>query len=204
MPQMGTGQRSRSERSVQREVGARSAHRNGGRHCCQPPLRRAKDMPVFVTWSPENPKAPKNPLSILTHQLRRRFRSGISLFREAWLIYCTAPPEGSLVLQPAWPGWNRDPNQTHPIFRGPSWETLYRVPLRSPEFRRKPGAASRDRKISLPAPLTDWSWTEPESSNHRLPAEIGPLVTCRTLPRRCRPFRGGRDRRPDHLITMHI
>src|SRR3954462_7812363 len=24
--------------------------RNGGRHCCQPPLRRAKDMPVFVTW----------------------------------------------------------------------------------------------------------------------------------------------------------
>jgi len=24
--------------------------RNGGRHCCQPPLRRAKDLPVFVTW----------------------------------------------------------------------------------------------------------------------------------------------------------
>src|SRR5205085_13960 len=29
---------------------------NGGRHRCQPPLRRAKDLPVFVTWS-ENPKA---------------------------------------------------------------------------------------------------------------------------------------------------
>ena len=121
-------------------------------------------MPVFVTWSPENPKAPKNPLSILAHQLRRRFRSGISLFREAWLIYCTALPEGSLVLQPAWPGWNRDPNQTHPIFRGPSWETLYRVPLRSPEFRRKPGAASRDRKISLPAPLPGWPRQEPKFS----------------------------------------
>jgi hypothetical protein len=25
--------------------------RNGGRHRCQPPLRRAKDMPVFATWS---------------------------------------------------------------------------------------------------------------------------------------------------------
>src|SRR6185369_8182183 len=25
------------------------AQRNGGRHCCQPPLRRAKDLPVFVT-----------------------------------------------------------------------------------------------------------------------------------------------------------
>jgi hypothetical protein len=24
-------------------------NRNGGRHCCQPPLRRAKDLPVFVT-----------------------------------------------------------------------------------------------------------------------------------------------------------
>src|SRR5439155_4368158 len=29
----------------------RTAKRNGGRHCCQPPLRRAKDLPVFVTWS---------------------------------------------------------------------------------------------------------------------------------------------------------
>src|SRR4051812_24758889 len=27
-----------------------SANGNGGRHCCQPPLRRAKDMPVFATW----------------------------------------------------------------------------------------------------------------------------------------------------------
>ena len=26
--------------------------RNGGRHCCQPPLRRAKDLPVFdLPWS---------------------------------------------------------------------------------------------------------------------------------------------------------
>jgi len=46
-----------------REAGARfrSAQRNGGRHCCQPPLRRAKDLPVFVTWSAENPKAPIKP-----------------------------------------------------------------------------------------------------------------------------------------------
>lgn len=32
----------------------RTSHRpqrNGGRHRCQPPLRRAKDMPVFVNWS---------------------------------------------------------------------------------------------------------------------------------------------------------
>ena len=31
---------------------ARSMNANGGWHCCQPPLRRAKDMPVFVTLVP--------------------------------------------------------------------------------------------------------------------------------------------------------
>ena len=29
---------------------ARRHKGNGGRHCCQPPLRRATDLPVFVTW----------------------------------------------------------------------------------------------------------------------------------------------------------
>ena len=35
-----------------------SAKRNGARHCCQAPLRRAKDLPVFVTLisRPEGPK----------------------------------------------------------------------------------------------------------------------------------------------------
>lgn len=80
-----------------------SRNGNGGRHCCQPPLRRAKDLPVFVTWSSENPKAPMNPLSILAHQLRRRFPSSCSLFRGAWRFYLTAPPEGSLVFRSARP-----------------------------------------------------------------------------------------------------
>jgi hypothetical protein len=157
-----------------------TAQRNGGRHCCQPPLRRAKDLPVFVTWSPENPKAPMNPLSILAHQLRRRFPPCISLFRGARLTYSTTWPESSLVVRSARPGRNRNSSQNRPMFRGPSWETLYRVPLCSPKFRRTPGAASHDRKISLPAPLTSWLQLEPEGSHHCLPAEIGPLVTCRT------------------------
>jgi hypothetical protein len=42
---------------------------------------------VFVTWlKPEGP----NPLSILAHQLRRRFRSNNSLLRGARLAYRTA------------------------------------------------------------------------------------------------------------------
>lgn len=47
-----------------------SAKRNGGRHFCQPPLRRAKDLPVFMN------QVPGGPASIVqVHQLRRRFPS---------------------------------------------------------------------------------------------------------------------------------
>jgi hypothetical protein len=92
---------------------------NGGRHCCQPPLRRAKDMPVFVTWSkPEGP----DPLSILAHQLRRRFLSNSSPLRGARPVYQTARPEGSLVLRPVRPALN---------------------PIRKPTSRRKPSDVPR-------------------------------------------------------------
>jgi len=81
---------------------ARSRHRthkgNGGRHCCQPPLRRAKDLPVFVTWLIETLR-PTYPLSILAHQLRRRFLSDRSLLRGARPTYLTTWPEGSLVAR---------------------------------------------------------------------------------------------------------
>jgi hypothetical protein len=33
--------------------------------------------------------------------------------------------------------------QSRPMFRGPSWGNHSRVPLRSPKFRKTPGAASR-------------------------------------------------------------
>jgi len=48
--------------------------RNGGRHCCQPPLRRAKDLPVFAgRFGRSLPTS-----SILAQQLRRRVRSWFS------------------------------------------------------------------------------------------------------------------------------
>jgi len=46
---------------------------------------------------------PTHPLSILAHQLRRRFLSDRSLLRGARWIYLTAPPEGSLVFRSARP-----------------------------------------------------------------------------------------------------
>jgi hypothetical protein len=63
---------------------------------------RAKDMPVFVTWWIK--LSPIYPLSILAHQLRRRFLPNSSLLRGARSIYQTARPEGSLVFRPLRPG----------------------------------------------------------------------------------------------------
>ena len=146
---------------------------------------------------------PANPLSILAHQLRRRFPSCISLFREARLTYSTTWPEGSLVVRSARPGRNRNSSQNRPMFRGPSWDNLSRVPLRSPEFRRTPGAASHDRKIISSGASSRLARDEPESSSHSCRRRSVLLP----LPRpccRCRPFRGDWDFRPDHLKTMHL
>ena len=61
---------------------------------------------MFATWlKPEGP----NPLSILAHQLRRRFLSHSSLVRGAEPVYQTARPEGSLVLRPVRPAFEPDP-----------------------------------------------------------------------------------------------
>src|SRR6478752_9520088 len=103
------------------------------------------------SWAWSKPEGP-DPLSILAHQLRRRFLSGNSLVRGAKSTYLTARPEGSLVIRSIRPAPNPDPKtatwrQNHPMFHGPSWDNLYRVPLCSPKFRRTPGTASHDRKI---------------------------------------------------------
>src|SRR4030095_10381592 len=107
--------------------------------------------------------------------------------------------EGSLTFQPIRP----DRSQSRSMFRGPSWVDHSCVPLRSsaPKCFQ---AASRWRKIDssgassrlAPLPL-------PKEPLHCLPAEIGSLVPAA-------PFLpvpaawGGRDRRPDHQVTLHI
>jgi hypothetical protein len=48
------------------QVGLGTPNGNGGRHCCQPPLRRAKDLPVFVTWLIEAFALPTRSRSWLT------------------------------------------------------------------------------------------------------------------------------------------
>jgi hypothetical protein len=155
---------------------------------------------------------PIDPLSILAHQLRRRFPSCSSLVRGARLLYLTAPPEGSLVFRPARPA-----------------ETS----IRRPNFPRKPPDVPRPflgQSLPRPASLTvlvpseEAGAREPRRATENchirrlIPADPNwnPKVLFIACRRRsdlwspAAPFlpfpalRGGRDRRPDHEFTMHI
>jgi hypothetical protein len=182
----------------------RASHkRNGGRHCCQPPLRRAKDLPVFVTWSTSTFRpsltrsrswltssgvASTEPLPLsrsptdLLDCAARRF-AGLSTFParrlgpkslEAKTVQCSAALLGSA------PPASRFAHRRSEDLQEPRRAREDRL------FRRLfPAGPVRTRRL-LPI----------------LPAEIGPLVTCRAI----RPFPAfcrGRDRRPDHPCTMH-
>ena len=88
---------------MRNEAELRSANRNGGRHCCQPPLRRAKDMPVFVSldlaprkgWGPAS-RSWRTSSGVASH-LTAPSGGG------ARPLYQTARPEGSLVFRAARP-----------------------------------------------------------------------------------------------------
>jgi hypothetical protein len=163
--------------------------RNGGRHCCQPPLRRAKDLPVFdLPWSRSGkPVCDPASRSWLTS-------SGVASHRTA--PSCEEPDRSTRLRGPKvrWSSDRSGPasgtevprSQNRPMFRGPSWVDPSRVPLRSPdpqssEENREPGsrvALGEDRLFRRLFPAG------PERTRKLFPfppAEIGPLVTCRAL-----------------------
>jgi hypothetical protein len=109
-------------------------------------------MPVFVTWSIEPCSSPTRSRSWLTS-------SGVA---------------------------------SHPIHRSPEDFTVTDVPrpflgrplLRPaslPMVRRPPKAASRSRKIDSSGASPAGPLQLPKEPRHCLPAEIGSLITCRTL-----------------------
>jgi hypothetical protein len=145
-------------------------NRNGGRHCCQPPLRRAKDLPVSMVRVPKN-----SFLEIQVHQLRRRFPSDNSLrrgdrpftglrhprVRLSSNYRCLAEPKPSDVPRPF---------LGRPLLRPalllPSEDFRSRVALEEDQLFRRlfPTGPANLRRAS-----------------HCLSAEIGPSVTLRFL-----------------------
>ena len=171
----GRGRAANSALGSTREAQAQKG--NGGRHCCQPPLRRAKDLPVFVTWpktrrprpaldpgSPAQASLPieQLPLARSPTDLPKRQPGGSS----------------SLSIRPAWRWKPKLPAKTVRCSAALLGSISLGVPLCSPP--RKASSRVALEKIDssgasyrlAPLPL-------PKELQHCLPAEIGPLVTCR-------------------------
>jgi hypothetical protein len=110
-----------------------------------------------------------------------------------------AGPKASLSFRAA----RLDRSQNRPMFSGPSWDDPLSRPALRPTTRRPTSAASRDRKIISSGASSRLTSKSPRKNLSLPAAEIGPLVACRTvlpLP----AFWRGRDRCPDHLMTMRL
>ena len=166
--------------------------RNGGRHCCQPPLRRAKDLPVFTVQVPGDP------------------------FQKSWLTssgvasHLTTPSEEEtdhlldrasrrLARLSTIGAWQ---SQSHPMFRGPSWDDHCRRLALS--FRPKASEPRRaNRKIISSGASSRLAPRNPEElliACRRRSVLPSPSASFLPLP----AFRGGGDFRPDHQVTMHL
>ena len=175
---------------------------NGGRHCCQPPLRRAKDMPVFVTWSktrrPRPALDPGSPAqaSLSIRQLPRE-RS------QTDLPDCAARRFAGHSIHPACSKSIRNPQLAKTTRCSTALlgtiSTASRFAHRNSEELREPRRTTG--RLSLPAPHTRLA---PNQNPKALPIACrrrsdlwSPAAPVLPLP----AFWRGRDRRPDH--PMH-
>ena len=144
-----------------------------------------------------NPKAQPYPLSILAHQLRRRFPPNRSLLRGARPIYQTARPEGSLVFRPFRPGvWNRSPSKPKPssVLRPFLGQSILRPALltEDPKIIRSRVALEKTDSSGASSRLAR---EEPEGSPHScrrrsdLWSPAAPICRCRLLERPGPPSR---------------
>jgi hypothetical protein len=187
-----------------------SQTRNGGRHRCQPPLRRAKDLPVFVTWWIKPFGLPTRSRSWLTSS-GVAFHLAIPSFEEPDLSTRLRRPKARWSFDRSGLVSSRYPirrpstfrSQNSPVFRGPSWDNPYCVPLRSPNPTRRFRSRVARQKDYLFRRLFP---ADPEKNPKVLPIAcrrrsvlLSPAASILPLP----AFRGGWDFRPDHLSTMH-
>jgi len=131
--------------------------RNGGRHCCQPPLRRAKDLPNLLNQVPGEPN-PRTP----THQLRRRFPPATPSEEEPGDLYSSAPAEASLLFRAARPDPKVKADRCSAALLGMN---LNRVPL-CPPRPKSVEAASRNRKNISSGASSRLASESPEGTFH--------------------------------------
>jgi hypothetical protein len=95
-------------------IDAPGAQRNGGRHCCQPPLRRAKDLPVFATLVIRTRRSQK---PVLDPGAPAQASLSILAVRRPGSLFGSAPERAS---PPNSPPLGPKASATL-MFRGPSW-----------------------------------------------------------------------------------
>ena len=120
-----------------------------------------------------------NPLSILAHQLRRRFPSNRSLLRGAKPTYSSSDPEDHRSFDPFGLPRTEALSQNRPMFHGPSWVDHSCVSL-CPSARGLPNRVALEED-QLFRRLFPTGATNLRRVSHCLSAEIGPSVTLRSL-----------------------
>jgi hypothetical protein len=173
-----------------REISRRAGpNRNGGRHCCQPPLRRAKDLPVFVTWSIENPKAYQPALDPGSPAQASPPILPLPLARSpAVLLDCAARRFAGLSACPAWLPETSDPKTD--CLSGPKPPDVLRPFLGNP--------LSRPALLTFPVPSEEVGGQEPRRATGRfLFRRLFPAGPSRT--RKFFPLPAGGDRTFGHL-----
>jgi hypothetical protein len=175
---------------------------------------------VRSTWS-RSPKGLAPRFSILAHQLRRRFPSYRSLVRGALTSTRLRGPKVRLsfdvrpvlenlrlstqILEPEFP--DRSPSNQVPAKAVRCSAALLGMTSLVSRFAHQDSEEPREPRrttgrSSLPAPLPGW----PEMNPKALPIPAGGDRTFGHLPLPLAVAGSwrGRDRRPDHLITMHM
>src|SRR5438045_5704438 len=118
-------------------------------HCAERRICRCSQLGPLKTRRPK-----QNPLSILAHQLRRRFVSNRSLLRGARPAYSTARPEGSLVVRPVRPALRTEALAAKTIRCSAALLGVTTLASRfAHQAPKNAGTASRERRSPLPAPL---------------------------------------------------
>ena len=181
-----------------RSTGAGNPTKKRGPALLPAPTAPSMDLPVFASREPEGPH-----FSILTHQLRRRFRPG--WIRGSSLLRLSPHPEGWLASRRRFAAARRlwHPDIPRPFLGWPPSRGLVSLGGKPPSQRRD----LLFRRLLPTGPGLSFAAPSPRGAvlrrfSHPSPAggdrTFRPFLTFRSLP----TLRRGWDFRPDHRLNM--